>query len=216
VKHPEAALERYIAQVAAAPVSVTAIRGEAALRAELVDDALSALPVIGDRLAGPVVDVGSGNGSPGVPIALHYGAPVTLLESVVRKARFLEDMCATVPVPGCDVICARSEDHARGSGRDRYRLALARALAPPDVAAELTLPLVAPGGRLILWTGAIDDYGAIDRVAAVLGAEREAVHPTQGHRQLVVLAKRSSTPERFPRRPGMAGKRPLASLPSTA
>ncbi|MDT7784501.1 MAG: rRNA small subunit methyltransferase, partial [Pseudonocardiales bacterium] len=73
MKHPEAALERYIAQVAAAPVSVTAIRGESALRAELVDDALSALPVIGDRLAGPVVDVGSGNGSPGVPIALHYG-----------------------------------------------------------------------------------------------------------------------------------------------
>jgi 16S rRNA (guanine527-N7)-methyltransferase len=214
VKHPDPALERYIAQVAAAPVSVTAIRGEAALRAELVDDALTALPVIGDSLDGLLVDVGSGNGSPGIPIALHYGAPVSLLESVTRKARFLEDVCAGVPVPGSAVICARSEEYARGAGRDRFALALARALAPPDIAAELALPLVAVGGRLILWTGAVD-LGALDRVAAVLGAERVGVHPTEGHRQLVVLAKRSATPERFPRRPGMAGKRPLASLPST-
>jgi 16S rRNA (guanine527-N7)-methyltransferase len=184
------------------------------LRAELVDDALTALPLIGDSLDGPLVDVGSGNGSPGIPIALHYGAPVILLESVTRKARFLEDVCAGVPVPHGGVICARSEEYARGAGRDRFALALARALAPPDIAAELALPLVAVGGRLILWTGAVD-LGALDRVAAVLGAERVGVHPTEGHRQLVVLAKRSATPERFPRRPGMAGKRPLASLPST-
>jgi 16S rRNA (guanine527-N7)-methyltransferase len=215
VKRLEGALKRYIDLVAAAPVSVTAIRGEDALRRELVEDALSAVPVIGERLDGSVVDVGSGNGSPGVPLALHYGAPVTLLESVARKARFLEDVCARVPIPDCDVVCARSEEHARGAGRDFYGLALARALAPPDVAAELALPLVAPGGRLILWTGAAD-LEALDRTAALLSAKREGVHLTHGGRQLVVLAKREPTPERFPRRPGMAGKRPLASLPSTA
>jgi 16S rRNA (guanine527-N7)-methyltransferase len=214
VKHPQAALERYIAQVAEAPVSVTAIRGIDALREELVEDALTATDVLGERIEGPVIDVGSGNGSPGIPLALHYGTPVTLLESVRRKAHFLEDVCAELPVV-CQVIWARSEEHARGAGRDHYRLALARALAAPDVAAELVLPLVAPGGRAVLWTGAVD-LDAVDRVAAALGADRTAVHATRGDRRLIELTKRAPTPERYPRRPGMAGKRPLASLPSTA
>jgi 16S rRNA (guanine527-N7)-methyltransferase len=214
VKHPSAALERYIALVAAAPVSVTAIRGAAALRAELVDDALSAVPVVGDAVVGPVVDVGSGNGSPGVPIAVHYGASVTLLESVARKVRFLEEVVADLGIQAA-VVCERSEEHGRGAGRDHYQLALARALAPPDVATELVLPLVAPGGRAVLWTASAQ-LDAVDRVAAALGGERVAVHPTSGDRQLVVIAKRTATPDRFPRRPGVAGKRPLASLPSTA
>lgn len=202
--------------VAASPVSVTAIRGDEALRRELVGDALTATQVIGPALSGPVVDVGSGNGSPGIPLALHYGVSVTLLESVARKARFLEDVIADVPVPGGEVVCARSEEHARGAGRDRYAMAFARALAPPDVAAELALPLVAPGGRLILWTGSVD-LRAVDTVAAALAAERIGVYRSSGQeRQLVVLAKRDATPERFPRRLGVAGKRPLASLPSTA
>jgi 16S rRNA (guanine527-N7)-methyltransferase len=90
---------------------------------------------------------------------------------------------------------------------------MARALAPPPVAAELCLPLVRPGGRVVLWTGAVDVH-ALRGVAAQLAAELSRVVP-YGSRNLVELTKIAATPDRFPRRPGMAGKRPLAPLPSS-
>ena len=102
-----------------------------------------------------------------------------------------------------------------GDGRDRYDLALARALAQPPVAAELCLPLVRPGGRVILWTGR-PPLAELERVAPALGGRLGRVEAVAEGRWLVELDKLEPTPERFPRRAGMARKRPLASLPSTA
>jgi 16S rRNA (guanine527-N7)-methyltransferase len=213
VKRLEPALERYCALVAAADVSVTALRSPEAIRAELVDDALSARRLIGDVLPARTVDVGSGNGSPGIPLAIAYDAPVTLLEAVGRKGRFLAFVCEQLSIPAT-VVSERSELHARGIGRDAYDLALARALAPPAVAVELCLPLVQPGGRVVLWTGALDP-APLDPVAGQIGGRVASAVTTTGGRMLVELEKIGPTPDRFPRRPGMAGKRPLASLPST-
>lgn len=213
MKRLEPSLERYCALVAAADVSVTALRSPEAIRAELVDDALSARRLIGDVLPARAVDVGSGNGSPGIPLAIAYDAPVTLLEAVGRKARFLASVCEQLSIPAT-IVYERSELHARGSGRDAYDLALARALAPPPVAVELCLPLVRPGGRVVLWTGALDP-AVLDPVAGQIGGRVASAVTTTGDRMLVELEKIAPTPERFPRRPGMAGKRPLASLPST-
>jgi 16S rRNA (guanine527-N7)-methyltransferase len=110
-------------------------------------------------------------------------------------------------------VCARAEEHAAGPGRDAYGTALARALAPPPVAVEWCLPLVRPGGRLVLFMSdaakladraveaAAEVAGRLDSVVSVLGSER---------RRLLVFAKTGPTPERFPRRPGAARKRPLA------
>jgi 16S rRNA (guanine527-N7)-methyltransferase len=211
VKHLEPALERYCRLVAEADVSVTALRSVDAIRAELVEDALAARTLIGGVLPQATIDVGSGNGSPGIPLAIAYDAPVTLLDAANRKARFMERVAAELGV-AATVIAERSEIYARGEGRDAFALALARALAPPPVAAELCLPLVRPGGRLVLWTGRLRAE-ALAPVCEALGAEVGRME-AQGGRMLVEIRKVGGTPERFPRRPGVAGKRPLASLPS--
>jgi 16S rRNA (guanine527-N7)-methyltransferase len=212
VKRLERLLERYCELVAAADLSVTALRTTEQIRAELVDDSLPARELIGPVLPDATIDVGSGNGSPGLPLAIVYDRPVTLLEAVGRKARFLETLVRELDVEAV-VIPERSELHAQGAGREAYDLALARALAAPPVAVELCLPLVRPGGRVILWTGLLDP-ALLEPVAAQL-AGRISRALRRGGRMLVELEKIGPTPDRFPRRPGMAGKRPLASLPST-
>jgi 16S rRNA (guanine527-N7)-methyltransferase len=211
VKRLPPALEHYCRLVADAPLSVTALPDAAAIRRELVQDALRARPLIGESLPELVVDVGSGNGSPGIPLAVDYGRPVTLLEAASRKAAFLRQVVAELGIEA-PVVAERSEQYARAAGRDRFDLVLARALAPPPVALELCLPLARAGGRVLLWTGEIDG-DLIDQVAAQLAARVSRIEP-YGGRRLVEVAKLGATPERFPRRPGMAGKRPLVSLPS--
>ena len=211
MKHPPPALEHYCRLVADAPLSVTALPDQAAIRRELVEDALRARPLIGESLPELVVDVGSGNGSPGIPLAIDYGRPVTLLEAAVAQGRVPAAVVAELGIEA-PVVAERSEQYARAAGRDRFDLVLARALAPPPVALELCLPLARAGGRVVLWTGEIDG-DVIDRVAAQLAARVSRIE-RYGGRRLVEVAKLGATPERFPRRPGMAGKRPLASLPS--
>jgi 16S rRNA (guanine527-N7)-methyltransferase len=211
VKHPPPALEHYCRLVADAPLSVTALPDLAAIRRELVEDTLRARPLIGESLPELAVDVGSGNGSPGIPLAIDYGRPVTLLEAASRKAAFLRRVLTELGIEA-PVVAERSEQYARAGGRDRFDLVLARALAPPPVALELCLPLARAGGRVLLWTGEVDG-DAIDEVAGQLAARVSRVEP-YGGRRLVEVAKLGPTPERFPRRPGMAGKRPLAPLPS--
>jgi 16S rRNA (guanine527-N7)-methyltransferase len=209
VKHPPPALEHYCRLVADAPLSVTALPDLAAIRRELVEDTLRARPLIGESLPELAVDVGSGNGSPGIPLAIDYGRPVTLLEAASRKAAFLRRVLTELGIEA-PVVAERSEQYARAGGRDRFDLVLARALAPPPVALELCLPLARAGGRVLLWTGEVDG-DAIDEVAGQLAARVSRVEP-YGGRRLVEVAKLGPTPERFPRRPGMAGKRPLAPL----
>jgi 16S rRNA (guanine527-N7)-methyltransferase len=211
VKRPPPALEHYCRLVADAPLSVTALPDYAAIMRELVEDALRARPLIGEPLPELVVDVGSGNGSPGIPLAIEYGRPVTLLEAASRKAAFLRRVVAELGIEA-PVVAERSEHYARAAGRDRFDLVLARALAPPPVALELCLPLARAGGRVVLWTGEID-RDAIDEVAVQLAARVSRIEPSGG-RRLVEVAKLGATPERFPRRAGMAAKRPLAPLPS--
>jgi 16S rRNA (guanine527-N7)-methyltransferase len=102
------------------------------------------------------------------------------------------------------VHAARSEDLARGELRDAFACVVARALAPPPVAAELCLPLCGPGGRTVLWSR--EPAGAeLDFSAAALGG-RVVASECAG---VLVISKLAATPERFPRRPGMAAKRPL-------
>lgn len=211
MKHPPPALEHYCRLVADAPLSVTALPDRAAIWRELVQDALRAQPLIGESLPELVVDVGSGNGSPGIPLAIDYGRPVTLLEAASRKAAFLQRVVVELGIEA-PVVAERSEHYARAAGRDRFDLVLARALAPPPVALELCLPLARAGGRVVLWTGEIDG-AVVDEVAEQLAARVSRVE-RYGRRCLVEVAKLSATPERFPRRPGMAAKRPLAPLPS--
>jgi 16S rRNA (guanine527-N7)-methyltransferase len=209
-----ALLTEYVEAVRDARPSVTAAGATIdELWGRLVIDALTALDDV-RATAGPMVDVGSGNGSPGLPLAVALSRSVTLLEARGAKARVLARIVGQLNVDVA-VVNERAEVYARAAGRDAYCVALARALAPPAVAVELALPLVAVGGRLVLWTGAVD-LKELAGVAAQLGGRLEGWRQTGEARGLAVLGKDEPTPERFPRRPGIAGKRPLRSLPSRA
>jgi 16S rRNA (guanine527-N7)-methyltransferase len=212
VKHPEAALRAYRDLLVAEPVSVTSVRDpEDAWRLH-VADALTGLGLVQRLSPGTVVDVGSGGGSPGIPIAIAAGIAVTLLEASAAKCDFLRRAVATLGLD-CPIVHARSEDHARAGGRDAFDLVLARALAPPPVAAELCLPLARVGGHVLLWT-ADTDAGALESAATRVGGKVAEAAVVRPNRHLMLLAKASPTPDMFPRRPGMAAKRPLAQVRS--
>ena len=184
----------------AAP-GLTSVRDRAEARRLHLEEPLAALPLLAD---GPVVDVGSGGGSPGLPLAAaRPDLQFALLESNGRKCRFLRRWA--VELPNVEVICARAEEHACGSGREAYGTALARALAPPPTAVEWCLPLIRAGGRAIVFVGPSIDEAAATKAAALLAAE-----PEDAPAGFLVLRKTGPTPERFPRRPGVARKRPLA------
>jgi 16S rRNA (guanine527-N7)-methyltransferase len=133
-----------------------------------------------------------------VPLALSLpDREVTLLEANGRKAAFLR----SVAPANARIVHARAEEQPV----DEHGVAVAKALAPPPVAVEWCLPLVRPGGAVVLWAGPSAER---DQVAAV--AERLAGELVDGPPGFLVLRKLGPTPEGFPRRPGMARKRPLA------
>jgi len=191
-------LERWLDAVVATP-GLTALKDPAEARRVLLDDALAGLDLV-RRFDGPMVDVGSGGGTPGIPLAASLPArQVTLLEAERRKAGFLERWA--VELPNLSVIWGRAESQET---EDLYALATAKALASPPVAAEWCLPLVDEGGAVILWVGPSADAGAVAKVAARMAAELEDSPPG-----FLVLRKTGPTPPGFPRRPGVAKKRPL-------
>jgi 16S rRNA (guanine527-N7)-methyltransferase len=193
-------LDRWLAALVDTP-GLTAVSDPGEARRFHLEAALEAVPLIE---GGPVVDVGSGGGSPGLPLAVaRPDLRFDLLESTRKKCDFLTRW--TSEFENVSVVCARAEEHARGSGRDVYGTALARALAPPPAAAEWCLPLVAPGGRAILFVGPSVDEAAVGSAAAELAAEIE-----DAPAGFLLLRKTGPTPEGFPRRPGVARKRPLA------
>jgi 16S rRNA (guanine527-N7)-methyltransferase len=158
---------------------------------------LRGLPLV-SGYDGEIVDVGSGGGAPGIPLAHALpGRAVVLLEAERRKAAFLE----SVAPPNARVVWGRAEEQAV----DWAGVAVAKALAHPPTAAEWCLPLVRPGGAAVLWVGPSAER---ERVAAV--AARLAAEPVDAPVGLLVLHKLGPTPAGFPRRPGIAKKRPLA------
>jgi 16S rRNA (guanine527-N7)-methyltransferase len=190
-------IDRWLADLVATP-GLTAVSGEEARRVH-VEESLAALPVV-QRFNGPIVDVGSGGGAPGIPLA--HSLPdreVTLLEATRRKCDFLERWARELP--NAHVICGRAEEQPLNS----WGVAVAKALAPPPVAAEWCLPLVEPGGAAVLYVGPTAQAERVALVAEQLAAELEESPPG-----LLVLRKLGPTPPGFPRRPGVARKRPLA------
>ena len=163
----------------------------------LLDDALRALPAV-EQYDGPLIDVGSGGGSPGLPIAAALPEQdVTLLEAEQRKCDFLRRWAP----PNARVVHGRAEKQPL----EVWDVATAKALAQPPVAAEWCLPLVAVGGAVILWLGESADLDRLARVSVQLGARAPEMY-----NGLAVLLKVMPTPPGFPRRVGVAKKRPLA------
>jgi len=207
-------LRRLLALVAADDTAPTTVREPARAVDVHVADSLVALDLPAVREARTIADVGSGAGFPGLPLAIALpAARVALVESSSRKCAFLERAAAAAGAVNADVACARVEEWpARG-----LDLVCVRAVAPLPVLAEYAAPVLRMGGHLVAWKGRREAAEERDAAAAAaqLGLEQAevvAVTPFEGaaHRTLYVYSKVAETPDRFPRRPGMARKRPLS------
>jgi 16S rRNA (guanine527-N7)-methyltransferase len=203
-------------RIALEPQNLTAIEGlEAGIERHLLDSlAGAAHPAAAGAAA--AVDVGSGAGFPGLAFAAaRPEMTITLVESERRKAEWL--VRASGAFPNVRVVADRSE-HLAAREREAFPLALARALGPAPVALELTAPLVAVGGAVLLWRGDGADPGDeadAARAAEILGLDPGPPTPSRpfpgARRRLQAFAKVAATPERYPRRAGRAAARPLGA-----
>jgi 16S rRNA (guanine527-N7)-methyltransferase len=214
----ERQLECALAFLATDEHAPTAVRERERAADAHVADSLVALEIEAVRSALTIADVGSGVGFPGVALAVALPrAEVRLVESQRRRCEFLLRMCAAAGVENARVVCSRAEQWREGiDGND---LVLARALAPQPVVLEYAAPLLRCGGSLVDWRGkrAEEEEQAALRAAAKLGmgrAQVRAVVPFAGasDRHLHVFVKEHPTPAGFPRRAGMARKRPLGAF----
>ena len=173
-------------------------------------DSLAAVPYISPS---HLADIGSGMGFPGLVLAAAFpSASVTLVESQRRHAAVAERLGRAAGLPNIAVLPCRAEEV-----RDSFDVVTARAVAPLAVLVEYAAPLLVDGGQLVAWKGARDDVEELagEEAARVIGLTPdrvEAVEPFPGahSRHLHFYVKTAPTPDRFPRRPGMARKRPLA------
>ncbi|HEV3284442.1 MAG TPA: 16S rRNA (guanine(527)-N(7))-methyltransferase RsmG [Solirubrobacteraceae bacterium] len=197
---------------ARAPTTVRA--PEAAVDAHLADS-LVALELEAVGGARTIVDLGSGAGFPGLPVAVALPhCEIRLLESQRRKCAFLENVAAELGIANATVVCERAE--AWVPGRAANDVVLARAVGPQPVVLEYAAPLLRLGGILVDWRGRRmpEEEQRAARAARDLGLELGELRPVRPFerardRHLHVFTKVGETPERFPRRPGMARKRQL-------
>lgn len=209
-----AALLRLLAEDPDAPTSVT----EPARAVDVhIADSLSGLPLLRARSSlDAIVDIGSGAGFPGLPIALALPIRVDLLEATGRKCAFIERAIDALALERAGVVCCRAEEWGAGEGRERYDAALVRAVGSLPTLLEYGAPLLREGGLLIAWKGrrdrAEEEAGA--GAAQILGLRMQAVvtpepFPGATARHLYAYEKVASTPAGYPRRAGVARKRPL-------
>jgi 16S rRNA (guanine527-N7)-methyltransferase len=203
------------------PQAPTSVRDPAAVVADHVADSLVALELADVRAARTIADLGAGAGLPGLVIAAAVpDASVALVESSRRKCAFLARAVEYCALPNAHVVNARAEAWTEGQGR--HDLVTARALAAPAIVAEYAAPLLRLGGNLLLWRGMREPEAerAGDAAGAELGfAPARVIHVSPyaeaTNRHLHLMLKVRETPARFPRRPGVAAKRPLGTRSPT-
>lgn len=199
-------LENWLRALVATP-GMTAVSDLADARRVHVDEVLHTVTLLDQ---GSAIDVGSGGGSPGIPLALaRPDIDWVLLDSSEKKCAFLQRY--TLEIPNAEVICARAESFGMDAGRDRFQTAVCRALASPPTAIEWCLPLVKPGGAALIYAGDTD-LARLEPIARELGGGEltSTKEPGAAHRQLVIVRKLRPTPAGYPRRVGKAQKHPLA------
>jgi 16S rRNA (guanine527-N7)-methyltransferase len=197
-------------------INLTSLRDPAEIASRHVVDSLAALPLLGGSPGG-LLDLGSGGGYPGLPLAAARPSDsVLLVESIAKKARFLETVVAAVGLEArVSVVAERAEALAREPlQRARWKVVTARAIGDLAQLAELAFPLLMIGGRLIAWKrGDLrEELAPLERLLPSLGGGTVDIRPVNvpalpGH-VLVVVTKRGETPDAFPRDPGLRKRRP--------
>lgn len=180
-------------------------------------DSLGLIDLPETKSARNAVDIGSGAGFPGLPLAIAIPSlTVTMIEARRRKCEFIEKAIATLGLNNAAVLASRAEDAGRSEMRATFDIAFARAVGSMAEVLEYCFPLLKKGGSALLQRGdrSSDDEKQAGLVAELLGgtlARIESVRPYSNAKNLHlwVFSKTAPTPERFPRRPGIARKRPL-------
>jgi 16S rRNA (guanine527-N7)-methyltransferase len=199
-------------------INLTAIRDEIGIQRKHFLDSLTSVPLIRKMNASRIIDIGTGAGFPGIPIKIVFPTlEVTLVESVGRKADFCKLVAQEIGLQGVNVIIGRAEEIGMNPAhREKYDIALARAVAIMPTLAEYLLPLVKIGGIAIAQkgNGAQQEAQSAERAIRLLGGNLQKVIEIKYNgltekRYLVVIKKISATPNQFPRRVGLAAKRPL-------
>jgi 16S rRNA (guanine527-N7)-methyltransferase len=209
-----AALAHALELLATDPLAPSAVTGAAAVDVH-VADSLSALALEPVAQALEIADLGSGAGFPGLALAVALpNARVALVESNARRCEFLARLCGAAGAENARVVHARAEQWPDGLGR--HDLVSARALAPLGVVCEYAAPLLAVGGALVAWKGAISaaESAAAAQAATQLGLRAGEVVRTEPYagsvaHHLHLYRKVAQTPPGYPRRPGVARRRPI-------
>ena len=212
------AVERLLEALAAEPDPHTTVSRPDQAADVHVADSLSGLEVADLAAARTIADIGAGAGFPGLVLALALPqARVDLVESQRRKCELIERLAAAAGAANARAVCARAEEWAAAEGASAYDAVTARAVGPLALLAEYAAPLLREGGVLVAWKGKRDgaEEAAGAAAAAELGLEPAAVlavrpYPASRDRHLHVYRKVAPTPPRYPRRPGIAAKRPIA------
>lgn len=205
-------------------INLTAITDPVDIQTRLFLDSLSCVVATGDLSNQTVVDVGSGAGFPGLPLKILFPqVELTLLESVAKKARFLEEACQLLALPSVNIVVARAEWMGQNTNyRESFDWAVARAVAPLNVLVEYLFPLCKVGGHILAQKGRnakAEVEGALSAINT-LGGGLATLYSAQLPREqndgggqadnvLVVIPKTRQTPDKYPRRIGVPTKRPL-------
>lgn len=208
-------LQRLAERLVGDPLAPTAVRTVPQVLDDHLADSLVALTLPALDSARALADLGSGAGLPGLPLAIARPATaVTLVESSSRTCAFLGRTAAACGLKNVTIDNRRAEDVGRAA--EQFDVVTARALAALSVVAEYAAPLLSVGGTLLVWRGQRDgdaereaSRAALELGLAVGEIHRVSPYPAAQSRHLHVFHKVSPTPARFPRRPGMAVKRPL-------
>ena len=210
-------LRRHAEILAAAPVQTTTVTGEDVV-ARHYAESLETYRLAGAPSGGVVVDVGSGGGFPGLVIAaVAPDVEVHLVEARKKRAELLAELAATLGLDNVTAHGERAEEAGRGALRDGADLVVARAVAPLPVLLEYTAPLAATGGTIAAVKGSRGEAELAESEAAMTalacehtGTERMR-EEVAGRMSVQLFRKTGPTPPRYPRRPGMPAKRPIAS-----
>lgn len=199
--------------------NLTAIRHREQAWSRLIVDSLTPLPGIPDEADDmKLIDIGTGAGLPGVPLAIaRPDVAVTLVDGTGKKVRFLEHVVATLGLANVTPINARVEDLGQDAAhRAKYDIAVSRAVGPMPVVLEYSLPLLKIGGRVLAMKGpkAESELAVSGDALLKLGGGEVAVveaYPESFGNELVIVSviKEAATPREFPRLPGLPKKMPL-------